>query len=1439
MKTNAALLPLILTLAAPICALAHDSGAAHGDPRFSARNFSAQPPMEMLEILRDGKGIPAADSDAIKALTARYLSRRSNRPADAGSSAPSAFTRRQAESATAAATAAPQWQFVTTPFNPLDAFIDVPFTLTSYTAPAGNGALMAASFAPFKPHVRYDWDGAFLYLQGDGVPDRTLMPNPMVGITSWQQHIPLPISYFAGTTNPESSSLSLGYKKPNVWTLPLIPTPSASPIAITASSFTRGAVAIAANGIAIFNPHNNTGALSYEKGELDTYGGHCGKADDYHYHIIPTHLSSIFGGPLGNDVPVAWSLDGYPYYGFLEPDGTAQQPLDSSGGHSHGSYGYHYHATGNTTVDATHPYGTPQSPYAQTAFHGTVVYYGSQVDGQPEVGSIRNSPSGGFADSPVSGTVLVTAFKNPVALSTDGSGNLSENIGGTASADSYLMRVSINATTYDQCWKINRSTYPQTLTITWRLPSGTNGVSTFPVTTTYANADNRLTPYPTAAWSETKLPDTSQTLNVSTAPPYQDSNYNINPQSFTDNGNGTITDNVTGLMWQKVDNGESTWANGVANAPGISTGGYSDWRLPTPAELFSIQNHNNTQPALNPIYFTSAPLTLSNCTWITTSNITTVTCTSTAQLSTAVAVTGAGIPAGAKVSSVTNSTTFVLSSNAGTNSTPVTLTAQGGDYWWTTDPYFGSTTLTWCVNAGGGAGPKALTQTLSAGGSFRYCARYVRGKSPTNGHNYVNNNDGTITDTDTSLMWTQVPFAAASWNSALSTAAGTTRGGYGDWRLPNIKELETMTDHTLTSATSATGILPCIDRTMFTATLTGCSTNVGSPTITCASTTGLLVGMPLVDYIDAAGTYFSAVTPPTILSISNDGVTFTMSSNATATGSGLTFKALAPPTAYWSSSVVSAGTLTQAWLLETGINSSVPAGSGPTRNQQGIISYEIFASTYPFFAVRNTSVTTQIAVSQGGTALTDAVSTVAYGNVNVGSTSSKTFTISNTGVSALTISGVTIDGTNASNFTVTTSPATTIAAGGSTTMDVVFSAASAGAKVATIHIASSDTSVGAAFDITLSGTGYIPPPTIANTLTSPNTPTYVDGVWVTAQLAAASGASITSAQLTFSNGAQTTTTVFNETMATVATSGTGAWDQATSPATYAWTLTNLDGAGNIKQTAGTSNHSTASGSCGLVLGKGSAASTDPTRTMVTLTNAINATGTFSSGSTTTNYVEFWVRSVGLTGTNGWSFQLAPNGTTFTERRSEFTGSIHGYQLYHYDLLATDLTATLKMQFGFVGNGVGGGSGSAVNIDDITVVRTTGNPPTVVTMYDDGAHGDGLAGDGIFGAAIPVQTAGTTVSYSLSVTDSNGSTTTSSASGTYTVSAITPPASFSAAASRTGSNVTITWPSQSGIGYSVQWSADLIHWSNIPVGQTNTWTDTTAGSVLRRFYRVMR
>ncbi len=236
----------------------------------------------------------------------------------------------------------------------------------------GNAALLAASFAPFKPKVRYSWDENFFYEESDNMPDG--MPNKMVGITAWQQQIPLPTSYFAGTTNPERDSASAGYGQPNYWRLPLRPTPSASPIPISQGNFQRGAVALAANGIAIFNPKNNRGEVAYEIGELDAYGGHCGMADDYHYHIIPTHLLSAFGGVLSNDKPVAWALDGYPIYGFVEPDGTSRAPLDADGGHDIGNgWGYHYHAIGTPTTDAAHPHGTHQAPYLMSAFHGTVV----------------------------------------------------------------------------------------------------------------------------------------------------------------------------------------------------------------------------------------------------------------------------------------------------------------------------------------------------------------------------------------------------------------------------------------------------------------------------------------------------------------------------------------------------------------------------------------------------------------------------------------------------------------------------------------------------------------------------------------------------------------------------------------------------------------------------------------------------------------------------------------------------------------------------------------------------------------------------------------------------------------------------------------------------------------------------------------------------------
>ncbi len=1057
--------------------------------------------------------------------------------------------------------------------------------------PSGNGLLMAASFAPFKPKVRFNWDSSTFFLESDNMPEG--MPNRMFGITTWQQQVPIAAAYFAHSISNENDAASLGYQQPNVWRIPLVPVPSASPITIynppaPPTNFLRGAVALASNGVAIFNPSNNGGNVSYEIGELDIYGGHCGLADDYHYHIVPTHLYSRFGGPLGDDKPAAWALDGYPIYGFVEPDGSARQGLDNEGGHDHGNgWGYHYHAVGNTSVDATHPFGTPQSPYLMKAFHGTVVNYGNQVDGQPAVGNLRGDGTGGYNAKAVAGAYIV-AMMNPAPLTTDGNGHLnlvsgvsltncvttygsstvscsstaSLTVGHavvgygvannariktilsgnsfelsqpalasssgrsfsvvpmtTASADAWLMRVNMGGVDYDECWTLNRKALPRSLTMTWRAQALIGGALGGPVLTTTQTytptagsaSGNRITAYPMAAWSEVKLPDTSQAIS-STNTFGEDSDYatapQANPQSFTDNGNGTITDNVTGLMWQKLDAGEMTWENAVTNAASQTTGGYSDWRLPNPHELMSLFNYEAGNPAMNSTYFP--------------------------------------------------------------------LNGLGAEYWWSRDSFGISTSNVWAVNAGGGVGPKPKSETISAGGSLRYHARYVRLAQANMTHNYINHLDGTVTDTDTALMWTQMPGSAMTWEAALSWAENLSAGGYSDWRLPNIKELQTLTDYALASSSSASANLkPALNRTLFAKTMSPCGLTSGSAVITTNDTSDLAVGMTVVDPFSVAGAYIDHATAPYITAI-NPNISFTLSTAAKATKSNLILRALPRATAYWSSTS-NKGTPTEAWLLEMGVNTSVPANEGPNRGAQGIISYQAKTASFPAFAVRSATLTTSLSVTLAGNTLTDSLGTVSFGNVDVGSTQSKTFTITNTGSTTLNISGLSLDGTGGNSFAVVTTPAATLAAGASSDFSLSFTPQSFGNKVAALHIASDDAG-NPSFDINLAGSGYIAPPTISQVGLNPISPTSSDSANITARISPGAFGSISSVSLQYDFGPQVTADVFRETFAMTASNN---W--AGSGALNAWSTS---GAGATRQANFGSNRSApiTLSNCGTVEG---------------------------------------------------------------------------------------------------------------------------------------------------------------------------------------------------------------------------------------------------------------
>ena len=238
------------------------------------------------------------------------------------------------------------------------------------------------------------------------------------------------------------------------------------------------------------------------------------------------------------------------------------------------------------------------------------------------------------------------------------------------------------------------------------------------------------------------LPDTGQNLSY-TNTFGEDNDYNINVPSYTNNGNGTITDNVTGLMWEQTDGGEMTIENAFIYADNLVLGGFSDWRLPSPMESFSILNHQNNNPAMNTTFFT----------------------------------------------------------------------ASVAEYWWTNAFQAGDNTKVWCTNAGGGIGNKPKSETISAGGTFKFHVRAVRDiAAPTIiANHFTNNVNGTITDNLTQLIWQKVPNTSVlTWENALSYAENLALASATDWRLPNIKELQSLNDESTINPSVSTTFFPTI-----------------------------------------------------------------------------------------------------------------------------------------------------------------------------------------------------------------------------------------------------------------------------------------------------------------------------------------------------------------------------------------------------------------------------------------------------------------------------------------------------------------------------------------------------------------------------------------------------------------------------------------------------
>ncbi|WP_084419299.1 Lcl domain-containing protein [Photobacterium sp. J15] len=79
--------------------------------------------------------------------------------------------------------------------------------------------------------------------------------------------------------------------------------------------------------------------------------------------------------------------------------------------------------------------------------------------------------------------------------------------------------------------------------------------------------------------------------------------------SYVDNGDGTVTEQITDRMWQqKIDYQRRTWEESIKYCENLDYAGYDDWRLPNIKEMVSIVNYNKTSPAIDEEFFPETPV---------------------------------------------------------------------------------------------------------------------------------------------------------------------------------------------------------------------------------------------------------------------------------------------------------------------------------------------------------------------------------------------------------------------------------------------------------------------------------------------------------------------------------------------------------------------------------------------------------------------------------------------------------------------------------------------------------------------------------------------------------------------------------------------------------------------------------------------------------------
>ncbi|MEX0320593.1 MAG: sulfatase-like hydrolase/transferase [Puniceicoccaceae bacterium] len=248
----------------------------------------------------------------------------------------------------------------------------------------------------------------------------------------------------------------------------------------------------------------------------------------------------------------------------------------------------------------------------------------------------------------------------------------------------------------------------------------------------------------------------------------QDGQYSSNQPNYKDNGDGTVSDLVTGLMWTQ-DPLRITYSEAVKGAKKCKLGGYSDWRLPSIKELYSLIQFNGLDPDPR---------------GTDTSNLTPF-------MEPSVFTFKYGDPdKGERIIDIQFATTAI-------NVSPV-MNGQKG--------MFGVNMADGRIKCYG---------IESRRGEKIFSVIYVRGNPEYGKNKFKDNGDGTVTDLATGLMWMKADSVKGmDWPTALEYAENLELAGYSDWRLPNAKELQSILDYSRSpEATGTAAIDPVFDAT--------------------------------------------------------------------------------------------------------------------------------------------------------------------------------------------------------------------------------------------------------------------------------------------------------------------------------------------------------------------------------------------------------------------------------------------------------------------------------------------------------------------------------------------------------------------------------------------------------------------------------------------------